>query len=161
VLDADIIVTATGLRLQLFGGASLSVDGVTIDIAKRFFWRNSFLQDIPNAVAVIGTMDTSWTLGADITASQVCRIIKHMEKHHFSSVVPRVPEGSKLQPITIPESASTYIKNGIADLPMAGDQGPWMGRMSYIWDRWSTDYGSFSTMTKDLEFVKEKRGRVV
>jgi len=155
VLEADIIITATGLKLQLFGGASLSIDGAAIDIANKFFWRSSFIQDIPNAVVVIGSIHTSWTLSADITASQVCRILKHMKKHHLSSVVPRVPRDSKLVPIKIPESASTYLKRGIASLPKAGNQGPWVGRMGYIGDRLSTDYGWFSVMVKELEFVRE------
>ena len=159
LLDADIIITATGLKLQLFGGARILIDGKTIDMSKKFFWRSSFVQDIPNAVVVIGSMHTSWTLGADITASQVCRILKNMETNRLSSVVPKVSQGVKLEPIKVPESASTYLKRGITDLPKTGDKGPWMGRMGYISDRWSTDYGSFSGMVKELKFVKENFGK--
>ncbi|KAG9249072.1 monooxygenase flavin-binding family protein-like protein [Calycina marina] len=153
ILKADTIITATGLKLRLLGGAQLSIDGKIIDHTKKYFWRSSLLQDLPNVAVVLGYTNSSWTLGSEIAADLVCRLIKHMDKKHLASVAPKVPLDAKMERIRVPENSATYMKHAEADMPLGGDRGPWKGRNDYISDQWITNYGPFRRLVKDLEFV--------
>lgn len=148
-LEADIIVTATGLKMQMAGGASITVDGKPIDISDKFIWNGVMLQDVPNLAFVIGYTNASWTLGADTTAQLVCRLLKHMQKNGQSSVVPRVPENSGMKPQQVLNLNSTYIVKAKGLLPKAGDKAPFLPRENYMTDYPRALYGS---VTKGLEF---------
>jgi cation diffusion facilitator CzcD-associated flavoprotein CzcO len=148
-LDADIIITATGLKIQLVGGATVSVDGVAVDFSKKFVWKGVMLQDIPNACLVIGYTNASWTLGADTTAQLVCRLLKHMEKNNQSSAVPRLPQGTCMKAMPIMNLSSTYVEKAKDRLPLAGDVAPWNSRDNYLTDYWVSQYGN---LTSNLEF---------
>jgi cation diffusion facilitator CzcD-associated flavoprotein CzcO len=150
-LDTDIIVTATGLKMQLAGGMNLSVDGKPVNAATKYVWKGVMLQDLPNAAFVIGYTNASWTLGADITAQLVCRLLKHMNANKLSSAVPRVPEGKNLKPVALLNLSSTYIEKAKGSLPMGGNIAPWKPRANYLVDHWAVDYGN---LTADLEFTK-------
>ncbi len=149
-IETDIIITATGLKMQLAGGAAISVDGVKVNPADKFVWKSVMIQDIPNACLVIGYTNASWTLGADATALLVCRLIKHMQKNSQSSAVPRVSEkGMQRKPLL--NLNSTYIEKAKGALPSAGDVAPWKARDNYMTDFWVANNGS---VTKDMEFTK-------
>ncbi|KFY86195.1 hypothetical protein V498_07580 [Pseudogymnoascus sp. VKM F-4517 (FW-2822)] len=150
-LDADIIVTATGLKLQLAGGAKITVDSKPIIPSEKYIWNGQMIQDVPNAVLVIGYTNASWTLGSDSTAINVCRLLKHMDKNGMAYAVPRVPEGPNMGSRKIMDLNSTYISKAQSTLPLAGNKGPWKPRVNYIMDRWSANYGSVTT---DMEFTK-------
>ncbi|KAL3422997.1 hypothetical protein PVAG01_04744 [Phlyctema vagabunda] len=154
ILDADIIITATGLKIQLAGGAKLSVDGAPIDIPKKFIWKGAMLQDIPNAIVMLGYTNASWTLGAEATAQHVCRLLKYMESRGFTSATPKVAAGSQLKAQSILNLKSTYIVEAKGSLPKAGDSGPWKPRTNYFNDMWKAKYGS---LTNGLEFVGSSR----
>jgi len=148
-IDADIIVTATGLKMQLAGGARISSDGVPVDISTKFMWKGVMLQDMPNAAFVIGYTNASWTLGADATAQTVCRLMKHMDSINASSAVPRVPVGQKIKSTPVLNLNSTYIEKAKGMLPRAGDVAPWLPRANYLADYWVSNYGD---VTKGMEF---------
>jgi cation diffusion facilitator CzcD-associated flavoprotein CzcO len=148
-IDADIIVTATGLKMQLAGGARVSIDGKPLDYSTKFMWKGVMLQDVPNAAFVIGYTNASWTLGADATAQLVCRLLKHMDSLKASSAVPRVPEGQKIKPTPVLNLNSTYIEKAKGLLPKAGNVAPWLPRANYLTDYWTSNYGDVTT---DLEF---------
>ncbi|KFY13426.1 hypothetical protein V492_03286 [Pseudogymnoascus sp. VKM F-4246] len=150
-LDADIIVTATGLKLQLAGGAKITVDSKPIIQSEKYLWNGQMIQDVPNAVLVIGYTNASWTLGSDSTAINVCRLLKHMDKNGMAYATPRVPEGSKMASRPIMDLSSTYVSKAKSALPLAGDEGPWRPRVNYIIDRWTANHGSLTT---DMEFTK-------
>jgi cation diffusion facilitator CzcD-associated flavoprotein CzcO len=149
MIDADIIVTATGLKMQLAGAARISVDGEPVDVSTKFMWKGVMLQDLPNAAFVIGYTNASWTLGADATAQLVCRLLKRMDSLNVTSAVPRLPDGKKIKPTPVLNLSSTYIEKGKGQLPKAGNAAPWLPRVNYLSDYWTSNYGD---VTKDLEF---------
>jgi cation diffusion facilitator CzcD-associated flavoprotein CzcO len=156
-LDTDIIVTATGLKMQLAGGMHLTVDGKAIVPANKYIWKGVMLQDLPNAAFVIGYTNASWTLGADITAQLVCRLLKRMDANKQSSAVPRVPEGKNLKSVQLLNLNSTYVEKAKGYLPKGGDIAPWKPRANYLVDYWTADYGN---LTADLEFTTSLKTKV-
>lgn len=149
-LETDIIVTATGLKLQFAGDAEISVDCKPIVFGDKFIWRGQMLQDVPNAVLVMGYTNASWTLGADATAIHFCRLLKHMDKNDISYATPRVPKGAKLEPRSIFDLNSTYMEEAKSNMPRAGNKGPWKPRRNYIQEIWRAAHGSVTT---DIEFT--------
>ncbi|KAK6603847.1 hypothetical protein H4I95_05750 [Botrytis cinerea] len=148
-LDADIIITATGLKMQLAGGAKVSIDGVPYDYSTKYMWKGMMLQDMPNAVTVIGYTNASWTLGADTTAGVLVRLLKHMRENNIVSAVPKV-HGDKMNSQPMLNLSSTYVEKAKGYLPMAGDRGPWQPRQNYLVDYWVAQYGN---LTEELEFT--------
>jgi cation diffusion facilitator CzcD-associated flavoprotein CzcO len=153
-LDADIIVTATGLKLQFLGGAAITVDSKPLNLADKYVWKGHMIQDVPNAVFVMGYMNASWTLGSDSTALQVSRLLKYMDKNGMGSATARVPEGPKMHSQPVINLSSTYIERAKSALPLAGDKGPWKPRLNYLTDQWEASYGSVTT---DIDFVKASK----
>ncbi|KAJ5086258.1 hypothetical protein NUU61_007565 [Penicillium alfredii] len=135
-LDADIIVTATGLKLQIAGGAPLSVDGKKIDIGTKYLWNGVMLQDLPNASFIIGYTNASWTLGADATAQFVCRLLKTLESRKMIAATPRMKpaDAGTLQDRHLLNLTSTYVTVAERELPKAADRGPWQPRDNYLDD---------------------------
>ncbi|KAH8586220.1 monooxygenase flavin-binding family protein-like protein [Bisporella sp. PMI_857] len=156
-LEADIIVKATGLKIQILGGAPLSVDGQKVDISSKFFWRSVMLQDVPNAAVVIGYTNASWTLGADTTATMICRLIKYMDKKGYTSMAPQVPKNTTMKPTKLLDFRSTYLEKATGTMPWAGTQAPWKPRNDYFSDRWNASYGTLRNLITDLEFKKQKK----
>ncbi|KAJ9202175.1 hypothetical protein DTO164E3_3104 [Paecilomyces variotii] len=149
-VDADIIVTATGLQLLFAGGAKVSVDGKEIDAPSKYLWNGVMVQDIPNASFVIGYTNASWTLGADATALFICRLLKLMESKGASAVVPKVQPGEKLEDRPLLNLKSTYLTSAPQKLPKAADKAPWLARDNYISDLMFAKYGKIDN---SLEFL--------
>jgi cation diffusion facilitator CzcD-associated flavoprotein CzcO len=148
-IDADIIITATGLKMQLAGGARISVNRQPFDVSSKFMWKGMMLQDLPNAAFVIGYTNASWTLGADATAQAVCRLLKYLDSHKMESAVPRIPDGQKIKPTPVMNLSSTYVEKAKGQLPKAGNVAPWRPRANYLTDYWVSNYGDLTT---GLEF---------
>lgn len=147
-LDADIIITATGLKIQLGGHAKLSVDNTPVAIPDKFVWKGSMLQDIPNFAFVFGYTNASWTLGADATARLYVRIIKNARDKGMTSVTPHMneQEEGEMKEVSYLNLNSTYIKAAVDRrvLPKGGDRGPWVPRSSYFKDYWTAKWGDVS-----------------
>lgn len=152
-LDADIIVTATGLKLQIGGGVVLSVDRRKIDVGSKYLWNGVMLQDLPNAAFVIGYTNASWTLGADAVAQCITRILKTLESRKFVAAVPRVKaqDARNLQERPLLQLKSTYVSVGSHVLPRAADRGPWQPRDHYGKD---IRFARKGNLDDGLEFVK-------
>ncbi len=131
-IDADIIVTATGLKLRLMGGIALRVDGREIDISESMMYKAMMFSDVPNLALWFGYTNASWTLKCDLTSEYMCRLLNHMDTHGYSQCVPQhdpsVQERSFL-PLT-----SGYIKRGRDGLPKQGDRAPWKLKQNYAFD---------------------------
>ncbi|PGH16526.1 hypothetical protein AJ79_01631 [Helicocarpus griseus UAMH5409] len=143
-LDADIIVTATGLKLQIAGGAQLTVDGKQpLHVPDKYLWNGVMVQDIPNASFIIGYANASWTLGADATALFIVRLLGWMEKQGLVAAVPRLREGeeSTLERRRLLSLTSTYVARAEADMPKAANRKPWLPRGNYWGDYWFAKYG--------------------
>ncbi|KAJ5113674.1 hypothetical protein N7456_002208 [Penicillium angulare] len=136
ILDADIIITATGLTILFGGGTSIAIDGVPIVPSERYIWRGTMLQDMPNTAFLFGYINASWTLGADAASVLVCRIMKEMEACGAKAAVPRLgsKEGDSMQKRRMLELTSTYVVKADGVFPKAGDQGPWKPRDNYFAD---------------------------
>jgi cation diffusion facilitator CzcD-associated flavoprotein CzcO len=153
-IAADIIVTATGLRLKVGGGINLKVDEEPVRIGEKLTWHHAMLQDVPNTMLMLGYTMASWTLGADASAFLLCRLLKGMRKHHLTSVIPRVPCDRPPKPRPLMNLTSTYVMAAANDLPKAGDTGPWKMRKNYFTDYVKLNYGNVS---RDLDLWQEDR----
>ncbi|BDD94624.1 MAG: NAD(P)/FAD-dependent oxidoreductase [Pandoraea sp.] len=145
-LDADIVVTATGLRVQLMGGARLRVDGKPVDLCDAVAYKGMMYSDVPNLASIFGYTNASWTLKAELIAQYVCRLINHMNAHDVDTCVPRLREGEhgELPAIGL---TSGYIQRAAGVLPKQGRRKPWVFYQSYLRDlrlmRWgSVDDGA-------------------
>ncbi|HET9125740.1 MAG TPA: NAD(P)/FAD-dependent oxidoreductase [Solirubrobacteraceae bacterium] len=134
-LPADIIVTATGLRLKAMGGMRLSLDGAPVDIGQTIAYRGSMLSGIPNFAFAIGYTNASWTLKADLTSEYVCRVIAHMDAHGYTSCRPPAdPPGIEREPVI--DLKSGYVLRALDELPDQGSVRPWKLRQNYPLDRY-------------------------
>ncbi|KAI4160347.1 MAG: hypothetical protein LQ342_005843 [Letrouitia transgressa] len=152
-LRPDIIVTATGLKLLVGGGAKISIDNAPpIAVSEKFLWRNTMLQDVPNMAMMIGYPDAPWTLGADVNALLVCRLLRTMRQQRFAAAVPHIEsadEGMKGAPSL--HLKSTYVIKGTDALPRTGDKAPWLPRSHYLFDLCDA---KFANISKGLRFEK-------
>ncbi|KAH6974654.1 monooxygenase flavin-binding family protein-like protein [Ilyonectria sp. MPI-CAGE-AT-0026] len=139
VLCPDVIVTATGLNVQLFGGANVTVDDQKIDLGSKHIWRGAMVEGLPNVVAMIGYTNASWTLGADANATLFVRIVKQMDIKGAGVVTPTATEKMADKPLL--NLNSTYLNRVQKSLPKAGDKGPWRPRNDYWRDVWTSKYG--------------------
>ncbi len=131
-LDADIVVTATGLNVQVFGGAALSVDGVELEPGKTMAYRAMMLSGVPNFAFTIGYTNASWTLKADLVAEYVCRLLAHMRRTGASSVVPVRDESVAEVPLM--DFDAGYIQRVVDTLPRQGTVAPWSLKQNYLYD---------------------------
>lgn len=133
VLEADIIVPATGLQLQALGGMTLTVDGEAVDLSETTNYKGMGLSNVPNFAWTVGYTNASWTLKADLTSLYVCRLLKHMEQKGYEVCTPILrPEDEGETPLL--DFSSGYITRSIGDLPKQGMQPPWKNHQNYISD---------------------------
>ncbi len=136
-LDADIIVTATGLNLVVLGGAEIVVDGQTVDFSKTFSYLGMMYSDVPNLVTTFGYINASWTLRADLTAEYTCRILKHMDEARYRLCTPRLRSEDRDMPARkwITEFSSGYMQRVMHMFPKQGDKAPWLNTQNYSEDK--------------------------
>lgn len=149
-LDADVIVTATGLKMQFGGSIPLRVDGDLVDKGKRLIWNGSMIENIPNMFFMVGYTNASWTMGADDTAFIICRLLKNMESQNVHVAVPRLPREANMERKSAWALTSTYVKAAEERLPKYGTKGPWRPRDHVINDYVHARYGN---VTGGLHFV--------
>ncbi|CRG92043.1 hypothetical protein PISL3812_09098 [Talaromyces islandicus] len=152
-LHADIVITATGLKLQFGGGISITVDDKQYHLHEKFMWKGTMMEDLPNAALVIGYTNMSWTLGADVAGILVCRLLKHLERKRSTALIPRVPAGMHLRRQKMLDLSSTYISKAENDLPRTAKTGPWQPKSNYIWDLIAAKYGK---LEESLEIIYEE-----
>jgi cation diffusion facilitator CzcD-associated flavoprotein CzcO len=132
-LDADIIVTATGLQLQALGGAAISLVGVEVDHCDRFVYKAHMLEDVPNLFWCVGYTNASWTLRADITARATAKLLAHMASHGYTHAYPhRGNEPMDVKPSW--DIQANYVKRSLHALPKSGTKRPWNVRQNYLAD---------------------------
>lgn len=133
-LEADIIITATGLKLQLFGGAGLRMDGEPIDLTKSLTYKAIMLSDVPNLALCFGYTNASWTLKIDLTQEYVCRLLNYMERHDKQVCVAKVDDPT-VEAEDFMGLQSGYIQRASDSLPKIGSKAPWRLRQVYLLDR--------------------------
>ncbi|WP_156351995.1 alpha/beta fold hydrolase [Agreia sp. Leaf210] len=134
-LDADVIVTATGLSLLYLGGMRLVVDGRDVEVSKTLAYKGMMLAGVPNMSMTIGYTNASWTLKADLVARYVARLLTFMDRRGYSSVTPRADSSvasGQLTPLI--DLAAGYVRRSIRSLPKQGERTPWRLHQNYVRD---------------------------
>lgn len=140
-LPADVIVTATGLNLLLFGGIRMYVDGEEVPVSTRKTYKGLMLEGVPNFAFAIGYTNASWTLKADLTGEYVCRLIKHMDAHGHRQCVP-INDDASMSEKPLLDFGAGYVLRSLATLPRQGSRAPWRLRMNYPLDLLALRLGS-------------------
>ncbi|GHE91821.1 flavin-binding monooxygenase [Amycolatopsis deserti] len=141
VLEADIIVTATGLNLLPFGGLELVVDGEPVEIGERLAYKGMMLSGVPNYAFTIGYTNASWTLKADLVAGYVCRLLNHLDEHGYTTCTP-VPPPSVTATEPLIDLKSGYVLRSLDKLPKQGPAAPWRLFQNYPRDVLLMRHGS-------------------
>lgn len=136
VVPADIVVTATGLELQLFGGVQPTVDREPVRMDEQFVWRGAMITGLPNFAICVGYTNASWTLRADLSSRLVCKVLNHLDARGLAAVVPPREEGLRERPLL--DLSSGYVRRALPSLPRQGDRGVWRVRQNYVIDAATT-----------------------
>ncbi|MFH0299416.1 NAD(P)/FAD-dependent oxidoreductase [Bradyrhizobium sp. 31Argb] len=139
-LPAHIIITATGLILQVLGGVEVSVDGRKVDFANTLSYKGMMYSDVPNLAATLGYTNASWTLKCDLTCEYACRLINYMDRHGFRQCVAHNLDPS-IEALPALDFSSGYVQRSIAKLPKQGSKRPWRLYQNYALDIVSLRYG--------------------
>ena len=132
-LEADIVITATGLNLLVMGGITLAVDGEEVDISKTVGYKGMMFSGVPNMALTLGYTNSSWTLKADLVAEYVCRVLNHMDRKGYDRFVPRRPGlAVAIEPFL--NLKSGYVTRSLAELPQQGTVAPWRLNQNYVLD---------------------------
>ncbi len=150
-LDADIVVTATGLVLKLFSGMQLVVDGAPVELPRTLVYKGMMFSDVPNFAYAIGYTNASWTLKCDLTAEYVCRLLNHMDQHGYDVCTPRVRD-RYIEEEPVIDFNSGYVLRGLDSLPRQGSKTPWRLHQNYVKDLRMMRYGRVEDGT--MEFKK-------
>lgn len=132
-LDADIVISATGLNVQLAGGTRMMIDGQVIDLSAHTIYKGTMLNGVPNAVFSLGYTNASWTLKCELTSQWACRLIEHMDRHQYRVCTPRLPAHEDTSYPLIGLN-SGYIRRAKDKLPSQGKRLPWRLYQNYLLD---------------------------
>jgi len=132
-LDADMIVSATGLDLLTLGGVTISIDGQAIDVADTINYRGAMFSGIPNMAMTFGYTNASWTLKCELNCQFVCRLLNHMDAKGYQTCVPQATDDIETMPIV--DFSSTYIQRVIDQVPRQGTKRPWRLYQNFFLDQ--------------------------
>lgn len=130
-LEADIVVSATGLRMLALGAVQLRVDGTAIEPREMFVYKGVMIGNVPNFAFCVGYTNASWTLRADLASSFVCRVLNHMDRHGYRTCLP-VCDPASMRPQPLLNLNSGYVTRAAADLPKQAGKKPWMILQNYM-----------------------------
>jgi cation diffusion facilitator CzcD-associated flavoprotein CzcO len=151
-LEADIIISATGLNLLALGGLQLAVDGVGVTLPETMAYKAMMLSGVPNFAFVVGYTNASWTLKADLVCEYVCRLLLHMRDKGYDSCVPERDAAVQAEPFM--DFAAGYVLRSIDQFPKQGSRAPWRLRMNYLRDVITMRRGS---VEESMRFSRKAR----
>jgi cation diffusion facilitator CzcD-associated flavoprotein CzcO len=131
-LEAEVIISATGLNILPLGGVAISIDGEKVDLSKHFVYKGCMLNDLPNLFLFVGYTNASWTLKSDLTSEYISRVFRYLEKHNYQTIRPQIQQ--ELKPTPLLNLNSGYIHRAKNILPNQGDKAPWRVYQNYILD---------------------------
>lgn len=134
-LAADIIVSATGLNLQILGGLQATIDSQPINTSKHMLYKGILLSNVPNAAIIVGYTNASWTLKVDVAADYLTRLLNFMDEHRYKVVVPKADADQLTDDTVMGSLASGYIQRAANVLPRQGKDAPWRVSMNYLKDK--------------------------
>ncbi|QFG69945.1 flavin-containing monooxygenase [Ornithinimicrobium pratense] len=132
VMPADVVVTATGLRVQVAGGIEPQVDGIPVQLGEQLVWAGAMITGLPNFAFTVGYVNASWTLRADLTARLVARVLSWMQQRGYAVVAPADEPGVDRRRLMGLDAG--YLRRAEGLLPSQGDRDPWRMRQSYLTD---------------------------
>jgi cation diffusion facilitator CzcD-associated flavoprotein CzcO len=132
-LPADVVVTATGLRLKFLGGMTMEVDGKRVEPSKTMAYKGMMFSDVPNLAIAIGYTNASWTLKCDLTCEFVCRLLNHMDAKGYTQCVPRRTD-PRVTEAPLLDFTSGYVQRSIGEFPRQGSATPWKLHQNYALD---------------------------
>ena len=135
MLPAHVVVTATGLKLQIGGGIAVTLDGQPVGWEERWFYRNCMFSGLPNLAVVFGYLNASWTLRADMVADYVTRVLRHMRSVNAAVAVPQLPAGHGMREDDIILYSSGYLQRAKPLMPKSAPTLPWRLNQNFIEDR--------------------------
>jgi cation diffusion facilitator CzcD-associated flavoprotein CzcO len=139
-LEADLIVTATGLDLEILSGVQLTVDGKAVEPSKTYNYKGLMYSGVPNLASSFGYTNASWTLKCDLTCEYVCRLLNHMKKRGYAQCTPRLNDASITAEPWV-DFSSGYIQRSLAKFPKQGSKAPWKLRQNYARDIMTLRFG--------------------
>jgi monooxygenase len=151
-LDADIIVTATGLKLLLLGGIAIAVDGKPVTFSDTMNFKGVMFSDVPNLFAAFGYTNASWTLKCDLTSAYAARLINYMDRRGYAACTPRRNRSVESEPLI--DFSSGYIQRAIDQFPRQGSKKPWRLYQNYVRDLVSLRFGAVADPA--LEFAPRR-----
>ncbi len=132
-LEADIIVTATGLDLVALGGIEIILDEQPVALPEKLVYKSAMLSDVPNLTFVFGYTNSSWTLKLDLVCDWTCRLLSHMDRRGYDTCIPvNSDQGIETRPFL--DFGAGYVKRAVSSFPRQGTSGPWQVKMSYAQD---------------------------
>jgi cyclohexanone monooxygenase len=134
-LDADIVVSATGLEIQILGGIKGTIDGQPLDTSKSMLYQGVMVSDVPNMAMIIGYINASWTLKVDIAADYICRLLNYMDKNGYDEVIPEGDQTELMDDTVMGSLSSGYIARAASVMPKQGKHAPWKVTNNYLADR--------------------------
>lgn len=156
-IDADIIVLATGLKIQLLGGASISINDEPFKVNESMIYKGMMVSDVPNLIYAFGYTNASWTLKVDLTANYLCKLLNYMDSQGHGVVVPQKEDMESDESML--NLNSSYIERAQDILPKQGRKRPWRVYQSYLVDMLATRFGSVADNV--LKFHKNEPVREV
>jgi monooxygenase len=132
-LEADLVVSATGLEVVVAGGTSVEVDGRVVDPGQETMYKGAMLSNVPNAVMSVGYTNASWTLKCELISQWTCRLIEYMDERDHNVCVPRLPEDEDAE-VPLIDFNSGYVLRALDDLPNQGERLPWRLYQNYFLD---------------------------
>jgi cation diffusion facilitator CzcD-associated flavoprotein CzcO len=147
-LEADLVVTATGLNLLALGGMQLFIDGNEVDPAQTMSYKGMMLSGVPNMAITFGYTNASWTLKADLTGSYVCRLLNYMDEHRYARCVPR--RDPSMPELPFIDFSSGYVQRAIDRFPRQGAKAPWRLYQNYALDIVSLRLGAIEDGTMEF-----------
>jgi monooxygenase len=153
-LEADIVVTATGLRLLALGGIRLTVDGSDVTLAETMVYKGTMLSGVPNLTFTFGYTNSSWTLKADLVSEYAVRLLRYLDAHGYDQCVPAKDEHDVSERPML-DFQSGYVQRAIHEFPKSGSRSPWRVRMNYPYDLLVLRYGRINDGA--LRFSRRRR----
>jgi len=153
-LDADIIVTATGLKMQLLGGISVAIDNKPVTFSETMNFKGVMFSDVPNLFAAFGYTNASWTRKCDLTSAYVARLINYTGRHGYAVCTPRLRDPS-VKPEPLIDFSSGYIQRAVDQFPRQGSKKPWRLHQNYVRDLLSLRFGAVNDPA--LEFERRRQ----
>jgi cation diffusion facilitator CzcD-associated flavoprotein CzcO len=141
-VEADIVVTATGLKLAMAGKIAVSIEGEPVKFEERFYYKGAMFSNLPNLSAVFGYLNASWTLRADLVSEYTCRVLRRMAEKGADLATPVLPEDHGLEEDDIFDFSSGYIQRSKHIMPKNATVMPWRLNQEYVRDRKDMKTGS-------------------